>query len=73
MTQHELKTYIENAIDEHIIDSILEEDSGFFAITDNHGNEVMIYRDLHYGFDVLSETYSASYNEEGKLIQWDLQ
>jgi len=73
MSQHELKAYIEDAIDEHTIDSILEEDSGFFAIIDNHGNEVMVYRDLHYGFDVLSETYSASYSEGGKLIEWGLQ
>ena len=64
----ESKTYIEKAIDNEMIEEILEQDSGFFSWIDNFGNDIMIYRDLHHGFNVLANNYTAEYNEAGKLI-----
>lgn len=63
------KKEIQSVLDEEVVESILDEDSGWYLCGDLFDSIVEVYRDLRTGFEVWSDgKYRAGYNNKGEMI-----
>ncbi len=66
---YKMNKEIKSVLDEETVESILDEDSGWYLCGDLFDSIVEVYRDLRTGFEVWSNSkYRAGYNNEGEMI-----